>query len=282
MDKATEKTKKNKKKKPLRRAKHWGTHVLPMAGRLAVLLIAIVVLGRMFSALQGVGSAWLRVALSVLIVSGLLLLCLNEGMTHGAQDALASRNYVSLEAKGIALEDKDDAACYQPLKAVCAALAAFGVPLVLSVIVALSARDYTYALQDLPAWLTDSYGSRGDVLAPLDAYTAGQGLTALDWMRLLVRLPEMIYINFFGDPQRMSAMIDRLSPLFIASYPLAYAAGYLLGPKVNRKQEKQNRRAKKAAVRKAQKSNLVEELTGAQGQVHYGHQKEEHKKKELV
>ena len=125
-------------------------------------------------------------------------------------------------------------------------------------------------------------GSRGDVLAPLGAYTAGQGLTALDWMRLLVRLPEMIYINFFGDPQRMSAMIDRLSPLFIASYPLAYAAGYLLGPKVNRKQEKQNRRAKKAAVRKAQKSNLVEELTGAQGQVHYGHQKEEHKKKELV
>ena len=152
----------------------------------------------------------------------------------------------------------------------------------LSVIVALSAQDYTYALQDLPAWLTDSYGSRGDVLAPLGAYTAGQGLTALDWMRLLVRLPEMICINFFGDPQRMSAMIDRLSPLFIASYPLAYAAGYLLGPKVNRKQEKQNRRAKKAAVRKAQKSNLVEELTGAQGQVHYGHQKEEHKKKELV
>ena len=64
MDKATEKTKKNKKKKPLRRAKHWGTQVLPMAGRLAVLLIAIVVLGLMFSALQGVGSAWLRVALS--------------------------------------------------------------------------------------------------------------------------------------------------------------------------------------------------------------------------
>ena len=55
MDKATDKTKKNKKKKPLRRAKRWGGQVLPMAGRLAVLLIAIVVLGLMFSALQGVG-----------------------------------------------------------------------------------------------------------------------------------------------------------------------------------------------------------------------------------
>ena len=65
---------KNKKKKPLRRAKRWGSQVLPMAGRLAVLLIAIVVMGLMFSAMQGVGSAWLRVALSVLIVSGRLLL----------------------------------------------------------------------------------------------------------------------------------------------------------------------------------------------------------------
>lgn len=279
---ATEKTKKNRKKKPLRRAKRWGAPVLPMAGRLAVLLLAVVVLGLMFSALQGVGTVWLRVALSALIVSGLLLLYVNEGLVKGAQDASASRNYVSLEAKGVALESRDDAACYHPLKAVCASLVVFGVPLALAVIVALSAQDYTYTLQDLPAWMTDTYGSRGDLFAPLGAYTAQQSLTALDWMRMLVRLPEMVFINFFSDPQRMGATIDRLSPLLLASYPLAYVIGYLCGPRVNRKQEKANRRAKKAAVRKAQKSSLVEELTGAQGQVHYGHQKEEHKKKELI
>ena len=43
-----------------------------------------------------------------------------------------------------------------------------------------------------------------------------------------------------------------------------------------------NRRAKKVAVRRAEKKSLVEELTGAQGQVHYGQKKQEHKKKELV
>lgn len=283
MDKAKEKkTPKNRKKKPLRRARHWGGQVLPMAGKLVVLLIAVVVMGLMFSALQGIGSMALRAALSALIVSGLLLLCMNEGLSKGALDAAASRSYVSLKAKGIALEEKDDAACYHPLKALCAALVVFGAPLALSVIVALSAKEYTYTLQDLPAWLTDSYGARGDVFAPLGAYTTAQGLTAMDWIRLLVRLPEMIYINFFSDPQRMGAVIDRLSPLFIASYPLIYTIGYLAGPRVNRKHEKENRRAKKIAVRKAQKSSLAEELTGAQGQVHYGHQKEEHKKKELV
>ena len=269
-------------KKPLRRAKRWGANVLPMAGKLAVLLLAMVVMGLMFSALQGVQSSWLRVALSALIVSGMLLLCANEGLTKGAQDAAASRNYVHLEAKGIALDGKDDAACYHPLKPVCAALVVFIVPLALSVIVALSARPYTYALQDLPAWLTDTYGSRGDLLAPLGAYTAQQSLTALDWMRMLVRLPEMIFINFFSDPQRMGQTIDRLSPLMIASYPLVYVAGYLCGPRINRRHEKENRRAKKAAVRRAGRSTLAQELTGAQGQVHYGHQKEEHKKRELV
>lgn len=283
MDKATDK-KKSKKKKPLRRAENWGSQVLPMAGKLLTLLVAVVVFGLMFSALQGIEAAWLRIALSVLIISGMLMLYLNEGLVKGSMDAAASRSYVSLETKGVKLEAKDDAACYQPMKALCAALVVFGVPLALSVIVALSAEAYTYALQDLPAWLTNSYGARGDVLAPLGAYTAKQSLTIVDWIRLLVRLVEMMFINLFGDPQKMSQMIDRLSPLFIATYPIAYMIGYLRGPAVNRKREKENRRAKKVAVRRTQKSSLVEELTGAQGQVHYGHKKDEDKpkRKELV
>ena len=281
MDKATNQANR-KKKKPLRRAEKWGGQVLPMAGRLAALLAAIVVMGLMFSALQGVGAAWLRIALSALIVSGMLLLCLNEGMSKGAQDAQASRNYAALKEKGAPLERKDDAACYQPLKALCAALAVFGVPLALSVVVALAAKPYTYALQDLPAFMTDAYRARGDVFAPLGAYTAQQSLAAMDWIRLAVRLPEMMFINFFGDPLRMSAVIDRLSPLFIASYPLLYVLGYLRGPAIHRKREKENRRAKKIAVRRTSRSSLAEELTGAQGQVHYGHRREEHKKKELV
>ena len=82
----------------------------------------------------------------------------------------------------------------------------------------------------------------------------------------------------------MSALIDRLSPLFIAAYPAAYMIGYLRGPAANRKRERENRRAKKIAVRKAQKKGLAQELTGSQMQVHYGHKAEsgKHKKKELV
>lgn len=279
MDNAVKK--KKKKKKPLRRAQHWGSRVMPMAMKLVVPMIAIIVMGLMFSALQAVGQG-LRIVLALVIIAGMLLFLFSEGLNRGAEDAAASRNYASLSAKGVKLEEKDDAMCYHPLKALCAVMAVFIVPLALSVAVAVLAKEYTYVLQDLPTWLTDSYCMREDVMGPLGAYTVQQGMTAMDWLRMIVRLFVMNYINLFGDPLKMSFVIDRLSPLFILSYPLAYMIGYLRGPASNRRLEKMNRRAKKVAVRRAEKKSLVEELTGAQGQVHYGHKKEEHKKKELI
>lgn len=277
-------TKKTKKRRPLRRAEHWGGQVPRMAGKLAAVLAAIVVMGMMFSALQAIDSLWLRALLSLLIASGLLLLCYSEGASKGTGDAAASRYYVSAQERGTRLEAKDDAQCYHPLKALCAALAVFGIPLALAVFVAVTTQPYTYALQDLPAWLTDTYGARGDVMGPLGAYAQQTSLTATDWARLVVRLPEMIYINLFDDPQTMSALIDWLSPLMIATFPLAYVIGYLRGPSLQRKRESMQRRAKKVAVRKASRSSLAAELTGEQPQVHYGHRADSDKprKKELV
>ena len=272
---------KKKKKKPLRRAQRWGSRVLPMALGLIVPMLAIIIMGLIFSSLQAV-SQGLRIVLTLVIILGTLAFLFSEGLNKGVQDAAASRNYVSLSAKGIKLEDKDDAMCYHPLKALCAVLAVFIVPLALSVYVAATAKGYTYMLQDLPSWLTDSYGAREDVMGPLGAYAVQQGMTAYDWLRLIVRLFVMNYINLFNDPLKMSLLIDRLSPLFILSYLIVYMMGYLCGPASTRKTEKMNRRAKKVAVRRAEKKSLVEELTGAQGQVHYGHKKQEHKKKELI
>ncbi|MDO4741573.1 MAG: hypothetical protein Q4A66_12975 [Eubacteriales bacterium] len=281
---STDTKKKNKKKKPLRRAQHWGSEVLPMAGKLLVLLIIVCVLGLMFSALQAMDSMLVRVVLSLIIILGILALCLNDGVSKGAQDAASSRAWDTAAAAGRSLTAKDDAACYHPLKALCAALLVFGVFIVMGAYVGLTAEEYTYTMQDLPTWLMQSYGSRGDVMDPLGAYSVETGMQAKDWVRLVVRLPLLIFINLFGDPLKMSAMIDKLSAPMIALYPLAFVIGYLFGPRVQRKVVRANKRAKKIAVRKASKSTLVEELLGEQNQVHYGHQREEPKKKrkELV
>ncbi len=273
-----------KAKKPVRRAQRWGKRVLPMAGRLVPQVILIAVLGLMFTALQAIGTYWLRAGISAVIAAVTAILVYSEGLNSGVLDVNASRSYVQAQADGRSLTDAEDAACYHPLKALCAALVIFGLPLVLSVVLALNAREYTYALQSLPKWLTQTYGTRADVMGPLGAYGQIQGMALLDWVRMFVRLFILVLINLFEDPQKMTAMIDRLSPLMVSVLPLAYMVGYMVSPRRAEKIQKQNRRAKKVAVRRAERRKVGPELLGAQNQVHYGHKKEEkaRKKKELI
>lgn len=273
-----------KKKKPLRRAQRWGKQAVRMALRLAGFMVAVIVMGLIFSALQAIESMWLRIGLSALLSAGVLLLCMNEGLNKGASDAAASRSYESMAERGLPLTGKEDAACFHPAKPIVAALIVFILPLALAAYLAMNTTGYTYTLQDLPTWVTGSYGMRQDVMGPLAAYAVQAQIRTMDWLRMAVRLPIMMMINLFPDPLTMSGLIDRLSPLCVGMFPLAYVIGYFLGPVFNRKQEKANRRAKKVAVRKAQKKSLAAELTGSQMQVHYGQKADsaKHKKKELV
>lgn len=273
---------KTKKKKPLRRAQRWGKPAFQMALKMAGFMIAVIVLGLIFSTLQAIETAWLRIGLSALLTGGVLFLCMNEGMNRGANDAAASRSYESMVERGLKVSAKEDAACFHPLKPFAAALIVFAVPLALAVYIAMTTTGYTYVLQDLPTWVTGGYGMREDVMGPLSAYAVRAEIASSDWVRMFVRLPMMMMINLFPDPLQMSGLIDRLSPLCVGMYPLVYVLGYFFGPSINRKQEKMNRRAKKIAARKAQKKGLAAELTGSQMQVHYGQKAEKHKKKELV
>lgn len=285
MNQSKEKNKATKKqKKPIRRAKNWGSRVLPMARRIIPQLILIAVMGLMFTAVQAIGAYWLRAAISLAVTAAMLALLYSEGLNSGVLDVNASHAFLQAKADGRELGAKEDAACYHPLKALCAALVVFAVPLVISVYLALNAREYTYTLQSLPTWLMQTYGLREDVMAPLGAYGQTAGMGVVDWLRMFVRLFILLMINFFEYPQKMTAMIDRLSPLMLCVLPAAYMIGYLCSPRKAEKIRKDNRRAKKIAVRRAERKKIASELIGAQNQVHYGHKKEEkaRKKKELI
>ena len=286
MNPSESKTKKTTKKKkmPIRRAKRWGPAVPGAAGKIIPILILIVVMGLMMTGVQAIEIYFLRALIGALMAFASAFLLYAEGLNRGVADISASRSCAQAEADGRSLTKKEDAACYHPLKGLCVAAAVFCVPLVLALIVALNAKEYTYALQTLPTWLTSTYGGRADVMAPLSAYEQTGGMMLMDWMRLIVRLFVLTMVNLFEDPQKMTAMVDRLSPLMLSLLPAAYMVGYLLAPKRAAKIDKANRRAKKVAVRRAERRKVGPELLGSQNQVHYGHKKEEkaRKKKELI
>lgn len=276
--------KSKKKQAPLRRAKHYMKEIPAIALRLAMYVVVMVVLGLLFSVVQGLENYALRAGLTALLVFVVLAFYYNEGASKGAADAAASRQYARLEKAGHTIGAREDAACYHPLKAVCGALALFAVPVILAVILALNAKEYAYALQDLPLWLTGSYGAREDVMGALGAYTQTLQTSALDWIRIVVRMFILVFINAFDSVQTSVGLIDRLSPAMIALYPIAYVLGYMRGPSIQNKLEKMNRKAKKVAVRKQQKKKLADELLGSQNVPHYGQRadKNAHKKKELI
>ena len=272
------------KKRPLRRAKNWMKEVPGIAGKMSIIAIVIVVLGLLFSMVQNLEIAWLRIAITCVVVAAGLSFCFSEGANKGSGDAMNSRQMAKLEKEGKTITAREDASCYQPLKALCGAFLLFALPIAMAAVVAVCAEEYTYVLQDLPTWLTGSYAAREDVLAPLSAYTQMASTTAVEWLRVFSRLFMLPFVSLFSDPQRMSLIIDRISPLCIASYPLAYVLGYLRGPAEMEKLKKQNKKAKKIAVRKQQKSNLTRELLGETNVPHYGHkaEKDKPKKKELI
>ncbi|MBR2943174.1 MAG: hypothetical protein IKB82_07235 [Clostridia bacterium] len=275
---------KTKKQAPLRRAVNWGREVPLIAGKLVLITVVTIVLGLLFSSIQSLGADWLRILITGAVIFCCLALFFSEGLNKGASDAGSSRQMDRLEKAGKELTAKEEASCYHPLKALCGALLLFAVPLLLAAYVAICAKEYTYVLQDLPTWVSGSYGSREDVIGPLGAYLRSAGTSVLDWVRVFVRLFILSFVNLFNDPQRMVFTVDRLTPLFVFLYPLAYTLGYLRGPAEYAKLEKQNKKAKKVAVRKQQRKKLADELVGTSNVPHYGHKREDEKpkKKELI
>ena len=65
------------------------------------------------------------------------------GAVYKRQDASHAAD--KLEKLGRPLSRREEAACYQPMKALCACLIVFGIPLVLGVYLAATAEPYTYA-----------------------------------------------------------------------------------------------------------------------------------------
>ena len=242
-----------------------------MARRLALSYLAVSVLGLMLSGVQAIGIWWLAALLTGVIVLGLAFLVFNEGMTRGVAGAEASYQWEKQEKAGRKPDPAEDKKRFSVSKAVLAAAIVFTVPLILAVIVALQTKPYTYVLQDLPLWMTQNYGNRADVMAPLAGYLQASPMESVGWLRIVVRLLGMIFVNFFPDPQGQVDLIDRTIPLLMLIYPAAYVAGYLQGPRRFVKMVFSQRKAKKAALRKAEKKSLAEELVSTGATVHYGH-----------
>lgn len=270
------KTEGRQRNTPIRMAEKWGSAVPKIAKRVAFALLIVVVLGMLFSGISGIGQSFIRIPMSILIVLISLALFVLEGLSCGTKDAAESRRVRKLERDGLRIDLKDLADCWHPGKCIIAILLVFLLPIGLAIWIAVTAEPYRYQLQDLPLWLTENYGTREEVMAPLAAYlTEEPSASPRIILRIGLRALIMPFIGFFSDPQIEVYWLDHLSPLFLFLYPFSFFTGYLFGPWRSRKIATKERRSKKIAIRRAEKRSLAEELTRGGGEVHYGGRAEE-------
>lgn len=256
---------KTQEKKPILRAKYIYPDLRKMTGKVLSYIGIFAFLSLVLSTVTGTGDLFGRV-LNILLLGCYAILELLEGATRGEHDVTMSRTVQGRLEKGIEPEKGELARCYGPFKA----FAAFGLAVsgffLMAVIVALAAKPYTYTLQDLPMWMS-AYTARSDVGDALSYYTVTTGASVVDFLRIIVRACILPFVNLFTEVQEASAIIDRLSPLFIILLPLMYPLGYLAGPSLYEKRLRDNAAAKKATLKRIRKKNKKERQQRLSGEV---------------
>lgn len=246
-----------KEKTPILRGKHIGAEIMGIALKILGYIALVAFLSLVLSALTSSGSLIARIVNVVLLV-GFFLLIFAEGGTRGEKDVTYSTMISKKIAEGREPERTEWARCYTPRKAWLGMAVGAGIFFICAVLVAVMAKPYTYELQDLPGWL-GSYSSREDLTRALSGYNTARGATMFDYLRVVVRVCILPFVNLFSDVQASSLMIDRLSPLFILALPIGFPIGYLTGPRLHVKRLRENEKAKAAKVKEVKRKKKKEQ-----------------------
>jgi len=236
---------------------------LKQAGKVVLYMLLLGLFSLMVAPLLMIESPWLRVPLNLLMFAGIALLAFNDGGVRGQREVARGFTLARRKESGIALSDEDLSACYHPMRGVLPAVIAALPFFVAAMALAIVAKPYVYTLQGLPPWLS-GYLRREEIGGPLQYYANVQGMGAVDYLRIFVRvviMPFSYIISGFGD--QAALLLDRISPLLVLIFPAAYATGYLRGPAIHKQAEKRSeeakRRHKKKVARKKKRERQARE-----------------------
>lgn len=234
-------------------------NVLAMAGRVAGSIILVAVVGLLLQVISMIGNAFFRTLLACAVIAGCFLMQFSSGGGQGERDVTFGYMLGKRTLEGYQPTKDELAKCYNPLKGFLGMLLGAAPFVICAIVVAVAAKPYTYALQDLPSWV-GAYDYRADIAKPLQYYAVAAGAGIADYLRILVRACNMLYLLPLGDAvSAYSFTIDRLGPVLLLILPLGFALGYLRGPALHKKRIEYNEQAKKAQLKKIKRNKKREQ-----------------------
>jgi len=211
--------------------------------------------------MTGFSQPILRILVNLAIISAVLLVFYNNGMSYGTSAVARGEIVYQKREKGSHVAESEAKLCYHPLKGFLPGLLGTLPLVILAVILAIMAQKQTTTQGTLPGWL-QGYLVRDEIGGALKSYTNHAAMGFMDIIRILMRILLLPYINLVGTSDTNALLwVERLGPVLVLLPAVAYGIGFTRGPSVrarvhteiaeNRKKrirrEKRERKLRRAA-----------------------------------
>lgn len=185
----------------------------------------------LISATTAGAALWIRLLLNAAIIILILSVFYNNGTGRGTDAVSRGEILWQRQEKGQAVSQSEKSLCYHGLKGFAVGILGTLPLLIPALMLAFMTKVQTTDSGTLPSWI-QTYVSREEVGGALVHYTQPQGMAFVDYIRLIVRLFLMPFVNIAGSSNRLSILwVERFSPLLTLLPAAVYGFGYRTGRK---------------------------------------------------
>ena len=213
----------------------------------------------------------LRLLMNCAVIILSLFIVFNNGSKYGAEDVARGEIMWQKQEKGQTFSESERKMCFHPMKGYLIGVIGSILLLIPAGILAINTSVQTTASGTLPSWM-QAYVKRSDIGNALINYTQPSGMQFIDYIRTIVRVSILPFVNIVGSDHKNGLMIlERLSPIILLLPSAAYGTGYLSGrsirkrihtvisendkKRIRKEQKKRNARTRRAISREPEKLN---------------------------
>ena len=173
----------------------------------------------------------LRFIMNAAVILLVYFILFNNGSKRGADDVTKGEILWQKKEKGQPISDGERKVCFHAAKGFMNGLIGSIPFILLAMYLALNTTLQMTEAGTLPSWM-QAYTGRGDIGNALISYTQPEGMKAIDYIRAIVRITILPYVNITGNANKTGILlVERLSPLILLLPAAAYGLGYLSGKK---------------------------------------------------
>ena len=223
-------------------------------------LIVVILVAFIACASASFSNLLLRLLLNLAVIALGLMIFFNNGSRHGTEAVTRGEILYQKKDKGQEISESEKKMCFHPAKGFVTALIGTAPFLVLAVILALNTSVQMTDSGTLPSWM-QAYTRRSDIGNALINYTEPEGMTFIDFVRMIIRICIIPFVNIvsYSDKNGM-CLLERLSPIVLLLPAAAYGSGYLTGKSIRTKihtaiSENDKRRIRKERKKKTNRNN---------------------------